>query len=165
MPEREDRRQNAMPSYYEDLRVGTEFISPSKALRQADIDRFAGLTGDSNSIHVDLKRARESIFGGTIAHGLFVLSAALGLWYEMGVTRDSLIALIGIENVMFKAPVRPGDRFHLVSRVASRRPSRSRRDAGIVKLQDSVVDDQGGPLVDFERILLVKKSPRERTRT
>jgi acyl dehydratase len=147
-----------MTSFYEDLRIGTHFVSPSKALSQVDIDRFAEITGDFNPIHIDEKRAHESIFGGTIAHGLLVLSAALGIWYEMGVTRDSLIALIGIENVSFRAPVRPGGRFHLVSKVASRRPSRSRLDAGIVKLKDSIVDEESGSFVDFERILMVKRA-------
>lgn len=145
-------------SFYEDLQVGTQFVSRSTSLRQEDFDRFAALTGDFNPIHVDKKLARGSIFGGTIAQGLLVLSVALGLWYEMGITRDSLLALVGVENVAFRAPVRPGKKFRLVSKVASRRPSRSRKDAGIVKFQDSVVDGDGGPLVEFERVLIVKRA-------
>lgn len=150
-------------AFYEDLRIGKRFVSPSKTLSQAEIGRFAEITGDFNPIHIDQKRASQSIFGGTIAHGLLVLSAALGIWFKMGVTRDSLIALIGVENVSFRAPVRPGARFHLVSTVASRRPSRSRLDAGIVRFKDSIVDEAGGPFMDFERILMVKRArPRKK---
>jgi acyl dehydratase len=41
---------------------------------QAMVDRFAELTGDDAFIHVDPSRAAKSRFGGTIAHGLFLLS-------------------------------------------------------------------------------------------
>lgn len=39
------------------------------------IDRFAGLSGDHNWIHVDVDRCRrESPFGGTVAHGNLLLA-------------------------------------------------------------------------------------------
>src|SRR5262245_36010574 len=41
---------------------------------QESIDSFAELTGDEQWIHVDPVRARESPFGGTIAHGFFSLA-------------------------------------------------------------------------------------------
>src|SRR5918998_4786716 len=41
---------------------------------QADIDTFADVTGDHQWIHVDPERARETPFGGTIAHGYYTLS-------------------------------------------------------------------------------------------
>ena len=41
---------------------------------QADVDVFADVTGDHQWIHVDVDRAKETPFGGTIAHGYFTLS-------------------------------------------------------------------------------------------
>ena len=41
---------------------------------QQDIDTFADVTGDHQWIHVDPERARETPFGGTIAHGYYTLS-------------------------------------------------------------------------------------------
>jgi acyl dehydratase len=41
---------------------------------QADIDQFADTTGDHQWIHVDPERAKETPFGGTIAHGYYTLS-------------------------------------------------------------------------------------------
>src|SRR5436190_13719031 len=43
---------------------------------QKDIDTFADVTGDHQWIHVDVERARETPFGGTIAHGYYTLSLA-----------------------------------------------------------------------------------------
>ena len=43
---------------------------------QEAIDAFADVTGDHQWIHVDAERAKETPFGGTIAHGYYTLSLA-----------------------------------------------------------------------------------------
>jgi acyl dehydratase len=43
---------------------------------QKDIDAFADVTGDHQWIHIDVERAKETPFGGTIAHGYYTLSLA-----------------------------------------------------------------------------------------
>ena len=43
---------------------------------QKDIDPFADVTGDHQWIHVDPERAKDTPFGGTIAHGYYTLSLA-----------------------------------------------------------------------------------------
>ncbi|MDN3357613.1 MaoC family dehydratase [Actinomadura sp. DC4] len=48
--------------------------SDYRPITQADIDAFGALTGDDQWIHVDVARAAEGPFGGTIAHGLLTLS-------------------------------------------------------------------------------------------
>lgn len=149
-----------MTIFYEDMRVGRSFASESKTLTQSEIDSFARLTGDLNRLHTDEAYAKKTIFGGRVAHGLLVLSAAFGLWYGMDLTRDSLVALLGINGVAFRAPARPGDKVHLISKVKSRRPSTSRPDAGIVTFHDSVANEKGGTLLEFERVLLLKKRPK-----
>jgi len=56
--------------------VGEELsVSDWITVTQDDIDRFAEATGDYQWIHVDRERAaRESPWGGTIAHGFYTLS-------------------------------------------------------------------------------------------
>jgi acyl dehydratase len=56
-------------------RIGQEVaISPWVEVAQDRIDRFATATDDFQWIHVDQERARQSPFGGTIAHGFLTLS-------------------------------------------------------------------------------------------
>ena len=43
---------------------------------QDDINAFADVTGDHQWIHVDVERAKDTPFGGTIAHGYYTLSLA-----------------------------------------------------------------------------------------
>jgi acyl dehydratase len=146
--------------FYEDMSVGKEFISGPRSLSKGEIDSFARLTGDLNRLHTDDSYAKNTIFRGRVAHGLLALSVALGLWYGMDLTRDSLVALLGINKVAFRAPVRPGDKLRLISKVLSRRPSGSRPEAGIVTLKDIVAGERGDTLLEFERVLLVKRKSK-----
>jgi acyl dehydratase len=45
---------------------------------QDDVNRFAEATGDQQWIHTDVARARQTPFGGTIAHGFYTLSPPPG---------------------------------------------------------------------------------------
>lgn len=86
------------------------------------IDRFADVVDDHQFIHVDPARAaRESAFGGTIAHGFLVLSLLTKLSRQVFVEPAAGAAEInyGFDKVRFLAPVRSGARiracFNLVS--------------------------------------------------
>jgi len=49
-------------------------VSDWIVIEQGTIDQFADVTRDWQFIHIDPVRAKETPFGGTIAHGLFTLS-------------------------------------------------------------------------------------------
>lgn len=126
-------------------------------LTQEDVAKFADLTGDFNRLHLDAEYARTTMFKGTISHGLLVLGIALGLWYSLGITRESIVAFIGINNLSFKAPVYPGESISLESEVISKRESKSRPDSGIVTLKDRVLNQKGVVVLEFDRLLVLKK--------
>jgi acyl dehydratase len=95
-------------------RVGSE-LAPSSwtALDQGRIDEFARCTGDAQWIHVDPARAaRESPFGGTIAHGFLTLSLLGPTCLEVLVSSVALKQAVnyGLDKVRFIAPVRAGRR-------------------------------------------------------
>src|SRR3972149_7139736 len=83
-----------------------EVAPVTRTLTQAMIDAYAEASGDHNPIHIDPDFARTTPMGGTIAHGMLVLSffsemmtAAFGEAWLRGGTLD----------VRFRAPARPGD--------------------------------------------------------
>lgn len=86
----------------------------SKTITEADITGFAGLTGDFNPLHVDDEFARQSRFGGRIAHGMLtagLISAVLGM---------RLPGPGGIyvsQTLSFKRPVHVGDTVTAVAEV------------------------------------------------
>ena len=92
-----------------------------REITQERIHNYADASGDHNPIHVDPEFARGTPFGGTIAHGMLVLSfisemmtAAFGqAWLSSGTL-----------EVRFRAPARPGDTVTARARSSSesRRP-------------------------------------------
>ena len=72
-----DRSAQIRPTSIQELQglVGRK-LGPTKwhEITQENINAFAVLTGDRQWIHVDPERAKNSIFGSTIAHGLYCLS-------------------------------------------------------------------------------------------
>ncbi|KQV04692.1 MULTISPECIES: MaoC family dehydratase [unclassified Kitasatospora] len=90
--------------------VGTELgTSEWHTIDQARVDLFAEATGDHQWIHVDPVRAKESAFGGTIAHGYLTLSLIPVLAKECYAVEGIRMALnYGSEKVRFPAPVPVG---------------------------------------------------------
>ena len=68
--------------------VGQELgVSDWHEVTQEAINAFADVTGDHQFIHVDVERAKETPFGGTIAHGYYTLSLAPRFSYAMFAAR------------------------------------------------------------------------------
>ena len=96
-------------------------------LEQSRIDQFADATDDHQWIHVDVERAKQGPFGGTIAHGYLTLAlvnkflpelievqgAAMGVNYGCGKVRFPAPALAGsrirgLGEILEVAPVQGG---------------------------------------------------------
>ena len=91
-------------------KVGQEVgISPWVEMTQDRIDTFAKATEDFQWIHVDTKRARDSPFGGTIAHGFLTLSMLPKLSESTFEFSDRKMGVnYGLNKVRFTAPVLAG---------------------------------------------------------
>ena len=64
---------------FDRLAIGTRFASRGRTVTEADVAAFASLTGDMHPQHTDAVWAARSPFGARIAHGMLVLSYAMGL--------------------------------------------------------------------------------------
>jgi acyl dehydratase len=82
---------------------------------QDRIDTFADATDDHQWIHIDPDRAaKESPFGGPIAHGYLTLSLIIPMWYEVLKVDSVTLALnYGLDKVRFTNPVPAGGRVRL----------------------------------------------------
>jgi acyl dehydratase len=86
---------------------------------QAAIDTFADVTGDHQWIHVDPKRAKETPFGGTIAHGYYTLSLAPALTEQVLALDGFAFAVnYGLDRVRFPAPLPVGSKVRLTVKLA-----------------------------------------------
>ena len=115
-------------------KIGEEIgISAWHEVTQSQIDEFAAVTGDDQWIHVDPERAKDTPFGGTIAHGYLTLSLGPHLNNQVFQLEGFTFALnYGLNKVRFPAPVPI--------------PSKVRATAKIKELSDI----SGGAQVVFE---------------
>lgn len=90
---------------FEDLHVGMT-ASVSRTVTEADILMFAGVSGDTNPVHLDAEFAASTMFGGRIAHGM--LSAGL-ISAVFGTRLPGPGCIYLSQNLKFKAPVKIGD--------------------------------------------------------
>lgn len=91
---------------FEQLVPGLRLRSEPRTITEADVAAFADITGDHNPLHLDAEWAAASPFGERIAHGMLVLSAAVG---QVGFDPERVLALRRIRDATFKRPVRLGD--------------------------------------------------------
>jgi len=144
--------------------VGTEVgLSPWRVVSQTMIDQFADATDDHQFIHVDPERAaRETPFGGTIAHGFLLLSLLSAMTFEtlpplegsgMGINH-------GFDKVRFIAPVKSGARIRarFVLAEANARPSGWVQSAYDVTIE---VENSVKPALTARWLTLSFVEPRE----
>jgi acyl dehydratase len=80
-------------------------------ITQDRVDAFADATGDHQWIHVDVGRAKDGPFGGTIAHGYLTLSLVPFLGSQVfGLETPGAKLNYGVNKVRFPNPLRVGKR-------------------------------------------------------
>ena len=102
------------------LEPGTTLQTQGRTITEADLVGFAALTGDRHPIHTDARWAAGSAFGERIAHGMLLLSYAVGL---LPLDPERAVALRGFERVAFKRPVRIGDTINVSAAVVESTPA------------------------------------------
>ena len=91
--------------YVEDLAVGMTAVF-GKTITEADLVMFAGVSGDTNPLHLDEEFASRSRFGGRIVHGMLTASLISTL---IGTKLPGPGCIYISQNLKFRAPVRVGD--------------------------------------------------------
>jgi len=87
-------------------------VSDWIVIEQGTIDQFADVTRDWQFIHIDPVRAKETPFGGTIAHGLLTLSlvSAMSFTAVPAIAGAQMVINYGFNSIRFISPVLSGSR-------------------------------------------------------
>ncbi len=135
--------------YLEDLSVGMTSIF-AKTVTEADIVIFAGISGDTNPVHINQLFAEGSMFKNRIAHGM--LSASL-ISTVVGTRLPGPGCIYVSQNLRFRAPVRAGDTVVARATVKEILPERRR----VVLTTVCTVGDT--VVIDGEATMLVSNRP------
>jgi acyl dehydratase len=100
---------------------GTQ-LAPTEwlVIEQDRVDGFADVTGDHQWIHVDVERARQGPFGGTIAHGYLTMSLINYFLPQLIEVRGFAHAVnVGADRLRFLSPVKVGSRIRATGEIVS----------------------------------------------
>lgn len=118
-----------MRYYFDDLRVGQQFQAEPIHVYESDVIAFARLY-DPQAFHTDPEAAKQSVFGGLLAPGLYTLCLTFSQWFRLQVWES--FGSPGLDKLRWHQPLRPGDSVHVRTEILSLRRSRSKPDRGIV---------------------------------
>jgi 3-hydroxybutyryl-CoA dehydratase len=127
-----------LSSDYDALAEGQRFSTRGRTVTEADVVGFATLTGDMHPQHTDADWSARSRFGERIAHGMLVLSYAAGL---VPFDPERVVALRGVRDAVFKAPVKLGDTIRVDGEIASKKELDSGH--GLVEVRWRVLNQRG----------------------
>jgi oxepin-CoA hydrolase/3-oxo-5,6-dehydrosuberyl-CoA semialdehyde dehydrogenase len=138
------------------LAIGDTFHSAEREVTVRDIERFAELSGDRFYAHMDdAQAARNPLFGGRVAHGYFLVSAAAGLFVDPDY--GPVLANYGIDNLRFVKPVKPGDRIR-VRLTCKEKSLRAAAGYGEVRWDTAITNQNGEAVANYDVLTMVSES-------
>jgi acyl dehydratase len=142
---------------FDDLEPGVEFATAARTITESDLVSFAALTGDRHPLHTDARWAADSPFGERVAHGMLLLSYALGL---VPFEPSRVVALRGVDGVVFKRPAHIGDTIRVEGAIESLEPLDE--GAGLVTCRWKVLNERDETLARAKLKVLWRRAPAER---
>ncbi len=144
-----------MIDWFDDLAVGMRFKSAEKQVTREDIKRFAA-EFDPQPYHLDEAAAERSTFKGLAASGWHTAAIAMRLAVETRPFGPHPLLGLGVDDLRWLAPVRPGDTLHLEGDVVELTPSRS-KPQGVARVKWTAFNQRGEPVYTFTPLAVVPR--------
>ena len=156
-------RRRAMPpgraiEWFDDLALGMRFRSADRRVTAEEIKRFAA-EFDPQPYHLDEEAAKATPLKGLAASGWHTAAIAMRLMTDARPFGPHPLLGIGVDELRWLAPVRPGDVIHLEGEVIELLPSRT-KPQGIARIKWTAVNQRGEPLYTVIPLAIVPRRPR-----
>ena len=145
------------PLLFDDIRVG--MVLSTDETYEITRDEIVEVAGrwDPQPFHLDELAAEATDFKGLVASGLHTLAASVRLG-TLEQPATAAVAGLGMDELRMRHPVRPGDRLRQTTEVVEARPSRSRRDRGIVRGRRTVTNQDGVVVLTYFVTWMVERA-------
>jgi oxepin-CoA hydrolase / 3-oxo-5,6-dehydrosuberyl-CoA semialdehyde dehydrogenase len=138
---------------FNDLELGDTLKSAEREVTIADIEQFAALSGDNFYAHMsEAEAARNPLFGGRVAHGYFLISAAAGLFVDPDY--GPVLGNYGLDELRFVKPVKPGDRIK-VRLTCARKSLRADKGWGEVAWDTEITNQNQETVASYHVLTMV----------
>jgi len=145
-----------MTRYWEDYNVGDKFETPGRTVTEAAISIMVGLGGYLAPFFLDEEAAKKTVFGGRVAPGRLTIFFMGGLEEQSEMWGETVIALMGIDKIRIKAPLRAGDTIRVEMEVTEKRETK-RADRGIIIHRSVCKNQRGEEIAETEAAHLVMR--------
>lgn len=145
--------------YYEDIRLGDRVKTGGKTITESLVTMIVGLGGYTEAFFHDEEFAKTTPFGGRIAPGLVSLLVGGGLSEQAGYFEGSTLGMMGMDNIKFLKPLKPGDTIHVEMEITDKKET-SKPDRGLVWDTKSCINQRGEVVAQWDSIHLVRRRPK-----
>lgn len=142
--------------YFEDMVVGLRYETGTRTLTEDEIMAFAR-QWDPQPFHIDAEAAKASPYGRIIASGFHTLLVAFNLTLAASDWSASSMGSPGMENILWKVPVYPGDTLRVRAEVVSAQSSRSRPERGFVEVQNEILNQDDVVVASYRATHILKR--------
>lgn len=142
--------------YFEDYAAGQIYHSGRHRIDKEQIIAFAKQF-DPQPYHLDEEAAKKSPFKGLAASGWHTAAITMRLLVGGEFKPAGGILGVGFDQLSWPRPVRPGDELRVTSEVLEVRPSKSRADRGLIRVQNTTINQNDEPVQTFIGNLIVPR--------
>lgn len=142
--------------YLEDLNVGDRFGSDTIEVTEEGIIAFAR-EWDPQQFHLDESAARDSIFKGLSASGWHTAAMSMKLFVTGELKLAGGSVGLGVDELRWPLPVRPGDVLRLETEILDVRASRSKPDRGIIRIRNVTTNQRSEVVQTFTAFVMVRR--------
>jgi acyl dehydratase len=148
--------------YFEDIAVGdTASFGPVTVTREQVLD-FAR-EFDPQPFHLSDEAAAKTHFGSLSASGWHTTALFMKMFVahmqDHGARQQASLGAMGVDELRWLRPVRPGDTLRGTTEVLEKIPSRSRPERGVIRSQVTVFNQNGEPVLTMQPITMVRTRP------
>ena len=149
--------------YYEELEVGALFEHEiRRTVTETDNVLFSVMTLNPQPLHIDRHFAAKTEWGQPLMNSFFTLGLMVGIAVN-DTTVGTIVANLGMTDVRFPHPLFQGDTVSVTTEVATKRPSKSRPNAGIVEFEHKAFNQDGDMVAVCRRQVMVLRKPENGT--
>jgi len=142
--------------YFEEFRKGEVIVHKlSKTIFESDNNFFSLLTMNHHPVHLNIDYAGQNQHGKILVVGTLVFSLTVGI--TVPDISGKAIANLNYENIDHKLPVFIGDTIYAETEVLDVRPSKSKKDRGIIYVETKAKNQDGQVVLVFRRHVLIKR--------
>src|SRR5262245_60291108 len=128
--------------YLEDIAIGDRFVTPSVHVSEADAIAFA-TEYDPQPMHTDASAAAAGPLRGLSGSGWHTTALVMRLIVDARPLDGDPLLGLGVDELRWPNPVRPGDTITAGIEVVSITPSRSRPTFGVVRIHVTARNQNG----------------------